>query len=340
MISIYNFGMEQVDIEIRNRHRQTAKSYRTVLCHLKNFMGESDRCFQDITEGTLKDFELYLQGRQCCRNSISLYMRHLMALHNRAAGAGITTPPGDLYRKSVFTGYEETRKRTIDRRTLARIRDAELTGVYRRFTFTQDLFMLSFYLRGIPFIDLAHLRSSDLKEGVLTYRRSKTGKLVKIVPEACALEIFNRYKDMQKDSPYLLPIIKNPEQKEDQRQYDNALRLYNKHLGRLTEILRLDVKLTSYTPRHTWANVAHDEGIDIPHISEALGHSSEKTTRHYIESFTPDALVEINRRVIASIGPKTREKKEKRKRNREKTGSIFRSGSPKEPERMELQSNG
>lgn len=340
MESIYNFGRMQVDAEIRKRHWQTAKSYRTVLCHLKNFMGENDWCFQDITQGVLKDFEQYLQRRQCCRNSTSLYMRHLMAMHNRAAEAGIALPPGDLYRKSVFTGYEETRKRTIGRQALAKVRDAELTGIHRRFTFTRDMFMLSFYLRGIPFIDLAHLRSTDMREGILTYRRSKTGKLVKIVPEACALEIINRYRDIRRDSPYLLPILRDPEQKEDQRQYDNALRLYNKHLGKLTQILGLNVKLTSYTPRHTWASVAHDEGIDIPHISEALGHSSEKTTRHYIESFTPDALIEINRIVIASIGPKTTKQKEKQERSRNGTGTVFRSGSPKEPERtVWVQSN-
>lgn len=90
--------------------------------------------------------------------------------------------------------------------------------------------------------------------------------------------------------------------------------------------------------------MAHDEGIDIPHISEALGHSSEKTTRHYIESFTPDALIEINRIVIASIGPETAKKKEKQKekqeRSRNGTGTVFRSGSPKEPERtVWVQSN-
>ena len=40
----------------------------------------------------------------------------------------------------------------------------------------QELFILMFLLRGLPFVDLAYLRKSDLRGNVISYRRRKTGR--------------------------------------------------------------------------------------------------------------------------------------------------------------------
>lgn len=39
--------------------------------------------------------------------------------------------------------------------------------------FARDMFMLSFYLRGMSLMDMAFLRKSDLSYGYVTYRRRK-----------------------------------------------------------------------------------------------------------------------------------------------------------------------
>ena len=116
----------------------------------------------------------------------------------------------------------------------------------------RDLFILSYYLRGIPFIDLAYLRKTDIQDNVLRYRRSKTGRMLTITLEPWMWEIIKRYRCENTDSPYLLKIIQKPGTiPEERRQYESALRLYNKHLYRLSERLGLGVRLTSYVARHT-----------------------------------------------------------------------------------------
>ena len=88
----------------------------------------------------------------------------------------------------------------------------------------------------------------------------------------------------------------------------SALRLYNQHLHTLSKMLRLSIPLTSYVARHSWATTAKDEGVAISVISESLGHTSEKVTHVYLASFDNNAMSKANKKVIATIQSKQKEK--------------------------------
>lgn len=281
-----------------------AKTCLTVLRGLLHTAGEENLAFSGLTMELLKRYEYYLVSNNCEQNTVSLYMRTLQTICRKAEEEHRTVIPEGLFSK-VFTGYISSARRSIPVEAMKRLRDAQLDGKNRRYAFARDMFLLSFYLRGIPFIDLAYLRKCDLKEDMLTYRRRKTGKQAHVQVEPCAMEIIRHYAAKDRTTGYLLPIIrKTGEPEEERKQYDSALRLYNKHLKVLADVLGLKVKLTSYVARHTWATTAHDIGVDIADISEALCHSSEKMTKNYIRSFTPDRLAGVNRTVIACISKK------------------------------------
>lgn len=303
METIYSFGKLCQQKAHERRQYETEKSYRTLLRHLENFSGNGRLCFCNLTPGFLLEFCRYLTDKGCCNNTRLLYFRNLQVLHRRAAKEGVATNPDDLY-SIVLTDANQTVKRSISALLLQKIRDAVLPQAYSHLAFARDMFILSFYLRGIPFVDLAHLRKTDIKGNILRYHRRKTGKPLVITIEPCAAQIVNRWRNHTGNSPYLFPIIKCCGSDEDeQRQYESGLRLYNKHLKVLPLAIGLyeDIRLTSYTPRHTWANLAHDDGVEVPFISEALSHSSEKITRYYMTSFTADTLAAVNRRVIGII---------------------------------------
>lgn len=305
-----------------------AKTCLTMLRSLLRTAGTKELSFSHLTAALLKEYEHQLLCNDCTSSTVSLYIRTLQTLCHKAEEAGITKLPKDLFAK-VFTGYPPARRRSVDTDTMQRLHCAELTGKNLKLTFARDLFLLSFYLRGIPFIDLAHLRRCDLRDGILRYQRCKTGKPACIRLEPCALDIIHRYTGLCPASPYLLPIIrKSGTCADERRQYESALRLYNKHLKAISEFLGLDTPITSYSARHTWANTAHDLGIDIADISEALCHSSEKMTRHYLRSFSPDRLAGVNRRVIACIiEDKENTKGRGKPKNRSVLGVKIRSGS-------------
>ena len=288
------------ELEQSSRHG-TARAYRSSLNRLLEFTGNDQLTFSDLTPGLLKRYEQTLLTQGCKRNTVSLYMRMLRSVCNQAVSRGITRISPGLF-DEVFTGTDSSEKRAVNPSVIRRIRELDLRGNTTLET-ARDLFLLSFYLRGIPFVDLIHLRKSDLSRGMLRYRRSKTGRLLTVAVEPCAQEILRKYASKAADSIYLLPIL-SKEGKGGYRQYQNALRRYNLHLHRLSALLGLKVNLTSYVARHSWATAAYRQGIPVAVISESLGHSSEKVTYTYLASFDNRTLSQANREILSLVLPR------------------------------------
>ena len=64
-----------------------------------------------------------------------------------------------------------------------------------------------FRFHGMPFVDLAHLRKSDLKDGYLTLRRRKTGMPLSARVDGRAMQLLERYRNRDDTSPYLLCFL-------------------------------------------------------------------------------------------------------------------------------------
>lgn len=156
-----------------------------------------------------------------------------------------------------------------------------------------------FLLRGLPFVDLAYLRKSDLNDNVITYRRRKTGRSLSVTLTPEAMNLVKKYMNQDVSSPYLFSLLKSREgTKEAYREYQLALRTFNRQLMLLRELLGLSDKLSSYTARHTWATTAYYCEIHPGIISEAMGHSSIMVTETYLKPFQNKKIDEANKRVI------------------------------------------
>ena len=287
------------ELEQIGRHG-TARAYRSSLNRLLEFTGNDGLTFTDLTPGLLKRYEQQLLTQGCKRNTVSLYMRMLRSVCNQAVRREAARIPSGLF-DEVFTGTDSSDKRAVNPSVIRRLRELDLSGISTLQT-ARDLFLLSFYLRGIPFVDLIRLRKSDLNRGMLRYRRSKTGRLLTVEVEPCAQEILRKYANKASDSIYLLPVL-TKEGRGGYRQYQNALRRYNLHLHKLSALLGLKVNLTSYVARHSWATAAYRQGIPVAVISESLGHSSEKVTYTYLASFDNRTLSRANREILSLVLP-------------------------------------
>ena len=288
---------------------------RSMLHSLEQFTDMDLLDFKKLTAGIFLSFEHYLLLSGCSRNTSACYFRALRAICRKAEKTEGMKETRSLF-NGVFMGYEETRKRALSIEQLQAVMDADLDDV-PNLVKARDLFILSYYLRGIPFIDLAYLRKADIQENVLCYHRSKTGRTLTITLEPWMWEIIERYKCENPDSPYLLKIIRKPGSiPEERRQYESALRLYNKHLCKLSARLELGVKLTSYVARHTWATLAYNEDIPVSKISAGLSHASEEITHTYLRSFSTEQLAVVNLQMASLINPAAKKKwKEKERKN-------------------------
>ena len=92
--------------------------------------------------------------------------------------------------------------------------------------------------------------------------------------------------------------------KKDKELYMNYLRVlrnFNLKLEKIATLLLPDVKLSSYTPRHTWATLAFHAGVNIGIICKALGHSSIKVTETYLKPFENEKVDTANDELIISV---------------------------------------
>lgn len=278
--------------------RRTADTYTTVLNSFKRFREEQDLLLNDVDSALMVEYETWLKENGICKNTVSFYMRNLRAIYNRAVEKELTTQKFPF--KHVYTGIDKTIKRAVPIKVIRQIKELDLT-LSPLLDYARDLFMFSFYTRGMSFIDMAYLKKKDLQNGILTYRRQKTNQQLSIKWEQPMQDIIDKYDTA--GSPYLLPIIRDMD-RDKRKQYKNASHLVNNKLKTIGEQLGLGIPLTSYVARHTWASIAKSKNIPVSTISEALGHDSETTTRIYLTSLDTSSVDKANSVVLKLLTDK------------------------------------
>lgn len=277
----------------------TAHVYRSSLNAIIAYRGKGDFSFNEVTPEWLKGFEIHLRGRGCSWNTVSTYLRTFRAVYNRAIDKRIASYVPHLFR-SVYTGTRADRKRALSDEDLQKVfADMRSYNLSPTMQHARDMFVLMFLLRGLPFVDLAYLRKSDLQDNVITYRRRKTGRPLSVTLAPEAMVLLKRYMNHDSSSPYLFSLLESREGTEEAyREYQLALRSFNQQLALLGVVLGLGDKLSSYTARHTWATTAYYCEIHPGIISEAMGHSSITVTETYLKPFRNKKIDEANKQVI------------------------------------------
>lgn len=275
--------------------QRTAETYTTVVNSFTRFRKESDILLDDVDSDLMTAYETYLKSNNVCPNSISFYMRNLRAIYNRAVEKELTVQRHPF--KHVYTGIDKTVKRAVPLSIIRKIRNLNLT-LYPAMDYARDIFMFSFYTRGMSFVDMAFLKKKDLQNGILSYRRHKTNQQMFIKWEKPMQKLIDKYDTT--GSPYLLPIIKD-NSKDERQQYKNEAHRINSNLKKIGERLKLAIPLTTYVARHGWASIAKSKNIPIATISEAMGHDSETTTRIYLASLDTSVVDKANSLILKSL---------------------------------------
>ena len=247
-----------------------------------------------MTPSLIEGYEGWLRGFQLCRNTTSQYIRSVRAAYNRAVRDGIAEKR-DLF-SNVYTGVAKTEKRALPIDIIRRIKAMPLQAPGQ--ILARDMFMMSFYLRGMSFVDMAFLRKSDLAHGRVTYTRRKTGQRLSIKWTDAMQELLDRHP--VNPTEYLLPLLTAP-LCDRYKEYLNASARINLNLKSIGERLGLQIPLTMYCARHSWATAARKSGIPIAVISEGLGHDSEATTQIYLASLDTVAVDNANDTILAAI---------------------------------------
>lgn len=311
---------------LRSGQERTARAYQTSVRTLIRFNKGQDIPLKHINSCLIKEFETYLKDCGKAMNTISYYMRMLRAIYRRAVKERLVdTRLGNPF-EGVFTGFQQTRKRALDSEKLKELHNLDFSvlleqkaqvvqvsegkyavlspsdnklydkGLYDSWRY----FFFCFLARGMSYVDMAYLRKENIRQGVISYYRKKTGQKIDITVTPALQRIIDSFSDEVQSCPYLFPVIRD-DNKPPRLQYESGLRLQNQRLKRLSNLAGTGCKLSTHVSRHSWATIGKKQNLPLWVISEGLGHSSEKMTYTYLASFDRSTIDKANEQITMSV---------------------------------------
>ena len=283
-----------IDKLLSKGKKRSAEAYQTTLNSFMAFRNNEDIYLYEIKAPLIERYQAWLKRKGVTLNTISFYMRIMRTAYNNAVEYNLTSDMHPF--RKVYTGIAKTTKRSVTLEVMKEIRHFATDDP--NIAFARDMFLFSFYTRGMSFVDMSYLKTTDIVDGMLHYARKKTGQEIDIEWTTELQEIVDRNPSC--NEPYLLPIIKKSNGKErNQKRYKQTV--VNENLKKISKTLQLKEPLTMYVARHTWASLARDTGIPLKTISLAMGHESEKTTQIYLKNLDVNAVDRANRKIINLI---------------------------------------
>lgn len=314
----------------RTGQGRTARAYLTACRVLINFNEGKDIPLKHINACLMKGFETYLKDCGKAMNTISYYMRMLRAIYRKAIHERLIEPKRENPFEGLFTGFQDTRKRALNIEQLRKLNNldfaslledksvdgVESSPVQNHTSFDKGLydcwryFFFCFHARGMSYVDMAYLRKDNLRHGVISYYRKKTGQKIEVTITPMLQRIIDSFSEESRYSPYLFPIIRKID-KPARTQYESGLSVQNRRLKKLARLagINLEWGLSTHVSRHSWATAGKVQNLPLSVISEGLGHSTEKMTYTYLASFDRTTLDRANERITRAImgSPKVRD---------------------------------
>lgn len=273
---------------INNLTAAGRKSYALSIKQLYNslieFNGHLDIPFAEMDIVWLRRYEAFLRRKGLAENTIGIRFRTLRSIYNVAIEEdAVSTELYPFKKLKVSKLHQETAKRALSKKDIERVLSYKSTNRYMRLPI--DIFAFTYYCGGINFVDIAHLTKANIVDGRLIYKRQKTKKLIKIPLQPQAVALIDKYSS--DDSQYLFPILSDFHKTEIQQanRIHKVISKVNERLKQIGNALNLPITLTTYVARHSQATVMKRAGVSTAVIREIMGHSSERVTQIYLDSF-------------------------------------------------------
>ena len=268
------------------------KSLRDVLLRFRN---RKDFTFSELDGSFLRKFEQDLRERGLKENSMSVHFRTLRALYNRAVVEDYARKESNPFQEFKVSKFNtKTKKRAIKKEGILKIASLNIEKGTRLYD-SQNVFLYSYYCSGINISDMIELQWTDIiNNEYMDYERNKTHQrqLVKLLPPA--IEILAYYRKFSLGD-YVFPFLDKTKHI-TAVQIKNRIKKINKQINEdlktIAEMAGLEINLTTYVARHTFATVLKLSGVGTPKISDLLGHGREKTTQIYLDGFGDEELYE------------------------------------------------
>ena len=294
----YNELIEEMELTNKIGNSRVYKdSLRSLEIYYKDRL---DIPFSSIDMEFLLEYEKFLRLKDCKESSMNLYFRTLRSTYNKAIErkyAKRDTYPFNDFKISKFS--IKTDKRAISKDNIKLIMNLDLSKEKEYIQLSRDLFVFSYFCSGISFSDMANLKASNIANDRLIYTRQKTHRKINVPILDEAREIMKKYIDSNNE--YIFPIVNHTIHKTKMQQYNRKKKVIlkvNRYLKKISRMVGVEVNITTYVSRHSYATVLKNSGVNIALIGETLGHSDLKTTQIYLDSFENSQIDEAMKNLL------------------------------------------
>lgn len=282
-----------------------ANIYRDSYNSIKMFKKTNnlDFLFSEINLTWLNEYEKFLVNCGKAETTMSLLIRTLRSVFNKAIEQNISRQedyPFNCYKISKFN--LKTRKRAISKIDIKNIINLDLSEERELVQLSKDVFVFSYLQGGINPTDIANLKYENVNNGRIHYIRQKTKRLINVPILEEAQEILNKYTNSTANfDDYIFPILNKKIHKTAMQRHNRIHKIMGKININLKDIAKrvgIESNLTLYVARHSFATVLKRSGVNTAIISESLGHSSEKVTQIYLDSFENSQIDEAMKNLL------------------------------------------
>ena len=257
--------------------------------HFKEFLGNKDIPFEEIDQGMLKRFKIYLAtSRKVSERSIMNSLIVIRTLFNLGIKDGLVDQKYYPFGKNkIKIKFPETIKIGLEENEINAIENLDLSQD-STIWHSRNIFLFSFYLAGMRVSDVLRVKWSDIKDERLYYRMGKNKKVDSLKIPLKAKMIISYYED-EKRSPddFIFPELKKAKENDSRdiyRKTKTATKKFNKYLDEIAQKAKIDKKITMHIARHSFGNIAGDK--ISPHMLQKLyRHSHLSTTIGYQGNF-------------------------------------------------------
>lgn len=281
-----------IDKMNKEKRYGTARTYKDLKQFLEKYCDTSSIPITKVDFKWLSNIESEYKAKGNSLNGLGVRLRALRALINinRKSGA---LPEGFNPFENYTIKSLKTRKRALVKDDFDKILNADVSKLPVPLQRARELFLVSYYMLGISFYDMALLTIDNIADGKIYYRRSKTKRLYAVKISKRLEVLLKVFIEGKEKDDFLFPIAsKGLSGVQQSNRIRNAMARYNRDLKKLAEILGIESqRLSSYVARHSVATHARDvANIDIPVISQMLGHNDTTTTAVYLASIQDSVL--------------------------------------------------
>jgi len=271
-----------------------AISYRTAMNSLKRFHNRDSLYLTDISPEFLYKYQKHLLEEGKSLTTVGIYARTIRALFNLAIKENIITKDFYPFGRGIYSiPAGRNIKKALSASDLSKLYNyPSIPGTAEHWA--HKLWIFSYLCNGMNINDIAKLKYNSVKDGKISFYRAKTIntsvqdlKKIEVIVTPPVKEIIDVLGNKPiKPEKFIFNILSdNLSPAQAKAKIQQATKQINKYIKRIAKTIGIEMVVTSYAARHSFATRLRNMGGSDEFIAESLGHAETRTTKAYLNSF-------------------------------------------------------